>query len=168
MKPKVFLAAVLTVLAALLAVQAWVLPGFIVKRLEKALGVHVESRIQPVPLRFAFVLEPAVLDWDEKVSIRGGRLRAEYGFAGFDGGEARVRLRFEGRALAAQLLGSWQSLSPEKSFQIDRVFAEFLFDSHGIRQIQTLDVSSPALALKIGTSQKPTAGNVPVRTAHEA
>ena len=168
MKTKVFAAAAgIAILAALLAVQSWMLPRLIVRRLEKALGIQIESAIRPLAFRFAFVLEPARLKWKDKVSIRDGSLRVDYGFEGFNS-SGRLRLRLEGRALAAQLLGDWQSLSSEKSFKIDRVLAEFIFDSHGIQQIQTLDVSSPSLSLKIGTSQKPTAGNPPARTAHEA
>ena len=168
MKPKVFLAAAFIVAAVVLAAQSWVLPGLIVRRLEIAVGIHTARRIQPVPLRFAFMLDPALLEWQDKVSIREGRLRVDYGLEGFNLTNGKLHLKLEGRDLAAHLLGRWQSLSSEKSLSIDRVFAEFIVDSHGISQIQTLDVSSPSLSLKIGTSLKPTAGTAPVRTAHEA
>ncbi len=169
MKSRSFIPAVIfAVLFSLWGIQSLVLPRWILSKVGESLGVRVQGRIFPAFLGCSFTVKSLRLHWKDKVRVEEGQIRLSYAIASLLNAEG-VRIQVEGRLLRVRLLGDWQYLSVGQSQLIDKVFADFVFNSDGLKQILTLDVSSPALSLQIGTSLKKKADvtAASTRTVHE-
>ncbi len=138
------------VLLAALAVQSFVLPRVVVARMERALKIKVTGRIRPQVFRPAFHVDGVRTDWDRKIRIFSGRVDVRYNLTAL--GTGRLALQLQGRQVASELLGDWALLAGGQKVVFDDVFADFLMDAHGIREIRALRAESPSIHFNFGIS----------------
>lgn len=154
----VALISVFVLAAGLVLLQSFVLPRLVLRRMEQALKIKIAGRIEPEFFQTSFHLTGVQTAWDQKIRIFSGRLDVDYDAAALVTG--KLALRLQGKKVASELLGDWalmagQPASPSGDGQkvvFDDVFADFIMDAHGVREIKALRVESPSVHFRFGPS----------------
>ncbi|MCM8775063.1 MAG: hypothetical protein NC930_01720 [Candidatus Omnitrophica bacterium] len=129
-----------------------VLDYWIYYEFQRRLEIQIRGMFLPAVLLPSFQIRNVRLQWREKAEVFSGDVRVSYEPLFFLNRKS-LRVRVFGQSLGARVLGKWAEEAGREPFIISNFYVDFILGSHGIRQINALDVSSPKFQFHIRESE---------------
>jgi hypothetical protein len=134
--------------AAIPPVSGWI----VFKEIQHRLKFKVAGRFCPSYFFAGFFVEDASFVWEDRVELLSGSVKVEYNPVSVFTGEL-LRVKITSRGAQVRLIGEWSRTQGVGRAAIDFVNAELGLGRKGIREIDAVDVRSPAFRFEIKNAE---------------